>query len=114
LSDLLSEGQLFLTETSWAHIQAAQYLMQTFGIPHQYYVNKLCVFCFIQHWDRAWHNHVLGTDDGNTKWRQVLAMMRTDVIYALSPQAKGKIRCTNRWMQGRIVRTCALEYLASL
>jgi len=25
------------SETSWAHIQAAQYLMQHIGIPHRYY-----------------------------------------------------------------------------
>ena len=107
-------ADLVESETSWAHIQAAQYLMQTFGIPHQYYVDNLRVFRFIQNRDSVWRNHVLGTDDVNTQWRQVLALMHTDVIYALSPQAKGKIERPYRWMQDRIVRTCALEHLSSL
>jgi len=102
------------SETSWAHIQAAQYVMQQFGIPHRYYVDNLRVFRFIQHRDSVWKNMVLGTDDVNTQWRQVLALMNTDVIYALSPQAKGKIERPYRWLQERIVRTCALEHVETL
>jgi hypothetical protein len=56
----------------------------------------------------------LGSDDVNTQWRQVLALMNTGVVYALSPQAKGKIERPYRWMQDRIVRTCALEHVTSL
>ena len=44
-------------------------------------------------------------------------MMRrlgVDVIFALSPQAKGKIERPYRWMQDRIVRTCALEKITEL
>ncbi len=102
------------SETSWAHIQATQYLMQTFGIPNRYYVDNLRVFRFIQYRDSVWKNMVLGTDDVNTQWRQVLAIMKTNVIYALSPQAKGKIERPYRWLQDRIVRTCALEKISSL
>ena len=40
--------------------------------------------------------------------------MKTDVIYALSPQAKGKIERPYRWLQDRIVRTCALEQIATV
>jgi hypothetical protein len=42
--------------------------------------------------------------------------MRTlgvDVTYALSPQAKGKVERPYRWMQDRIVRTCALEHISA-
>ena len=102
------------SETSWAHIQAVQYLMQHFGIPYRYYVDNLRVFRFIQHRDSVWKNLVLGTDDVNTQWRQILALMNTDVIYALSPQAKGKIERPYRWLQERIVRTCALEHIETL
>ena len=102
------------SETSWTHIQAAQYLMQHFGVPNRYYVDNLRVFRFIQHRDSVWKNLVLGTDDVNTQWRQVLALMNTEVIYALSPQAKGKIERPYRWLQERIVRTCALEHVETL
>ena len=105
------------SETSWAHIQAVQYLMQHFGIPHRYYVDNLRVFRFVQHRDSVWKNMALGTDDVITQWRRVLALMNTNVVYvvyALSPQAKGKIERPYRWLQDRIVRTCAIEKIFSL
>lgn len=113
-SRMLLYADFVESETSWAHIHAAQCLMQSFGIPHQYYVDNLRVFRFVQHRDSVWKNMVLGTDDVMTQWRQVLALMNTGVVYALSPQAKGKIERPFRWMQDRIVRTCALERLSSL
>ncbi len=88
--------------------------MQHFGIPHRYYVDNLRVFRFIQHRDSVWKNMVLGTDDVITQWRRVLALMNTGVVYALSPQAKGKIERPFRWLQDRIVRTCALEKITTL
>jgi len=99
------------SETSWAQ---AQYRMQHFGVPHRYYVDNLRVFRFLQNRDSLWKNMVLGTDDVNTQWRQVLALMHTDVIYARSPQAKGKIERPYRWLQDRIVRACALEHITTL
>jgi len=113
-SRMLLYADFVETETSWAHIQAVQYLMQQFGIPHRYYVDNLRVFRFVQHRDSPWKKLVLGTDEVQTQWRQVLALMNTDVIYALSPQAKGKIERPYRWLQDRIVRTCALEHITSL
>ena len=113
-SRMLLYADFVETETSWAHIQAVQYLMQHFGIPHRYYVDNLRVFRFVQHRDSVWKNLVLGTDEVNTQWRQVLALMKTDVIYALSPQAKGKIERPYRWLQDRLVRTCALEHITTL
>ena len=113
-SRMLLYADFVETESSWTHIQAVQYLMQHFGIPHRYYVDNLRVFRFIQHRDSVWKNLVLGTDEVNTQWRQVLALMKADVLYALSPQAKGKIERPYRWLQDRIVRTCALEQIATL
>ena len=40
--------------------------------------------------------------------------MKTNVIYALSPQAKGKVERPYRWMQDRIVRSCALNKVNSI
>ncbi len=37
-----------------------------------------------------------------------------DVSYALSAQAKGKIERPYRWLQDRIVRTCAIERLTAI
>jgi hypothetical protein len=101
-------------ETSWAHIQAARHLMQSYGIPLSYYVDNLRVFRFVQQRDSFWRNHVLQTDEVDPQWRQVMRLMGVRVIYALSPQAKGKVERPYRWLQDRIVRTCALEKLVNL
>jgi transposase len=101
-------------ETSWAHIQAAQAVMKAYGLPLSYYVDNLRVFRFVQNRDSIWRKHVLQTDDIDPQWRQVMRLLRVNVTYALSPQAKGKVERPYRWLQDRIVRTCALEKLASL
>ena len=107
-------ADFFLQETAWAHIQAAQALMQTYGLPLQYYVDNLRVFRFVQGRDSNWRKHVLETDDVDPQWRQVLRLLGVEVIYALSAQAKGKIERPYRWLQDRIVRTCALEHLTAI
>jgi hypothetical protein len=101
-------------ENTWAHIQAAQAVMQTYGLPFRYYVDNLRVFRFVQHRDSVWRTHHLGTDEVDPQWKQVLQRLKVQVVYALSPQAKGKIERPYRWLQDRIVRTCALEKITSL
>jgi hypothetical protein len=107
-------ADFFPHETAWAHIQAAQTLMQTYGLPLQYYVDNLRVFRFVQGRDSHWRKHVLETDDVDPQWRQVMRLLGVDVLYALSAQAKGKIERPYRWLQDRIVRTCALEHITAL
>lgn len=113
-SRLLLYADFVLQETAWAHIQAAQSVMQTFGLPVQYYVDNLRVFRFIQNRDSLWRKQVVGTDEVDPQWRTCLRLLGVNVIYALSPQAKGKIERPYRWLQDRIVRTCALEHITSL
>ena len=88
--------------------------MQAFGLPLSYYVDNLRVFRFVQNRDAVWRKHILVTDDIDPQWRQVMRLMGVDVTYALSPQAKGKIERPYRWLQDRIVRTCALEKITAL
>lgn len=113
-SRLLLYADFVRQETAWAHIQAAQSVMQTFGLPVQYYVDNLRVFRFIQNRDSLWRKQVLGTDEVDPQWRTCLRLLGVNVIYALSPQAKGKIERPYRWLQDRIVRTCALEHITTL
>lgn len=88
--------------------------MQAYGLPLRYYVDNLRVFRFVQKRDSFWRNHVLTTDDVDPQWRQVMRTLGVDVIYALSPQAKGKVERTFRWMQDRIVRQSALDHLSTI
>jgi hypothetical protein len=113
-SRMLLFADLVSQETSWAHIQAAQALMQVYGVPLRYYVDNLRVFRFIQSRDSVWRKNVLETDDVITQWRQMMAVLKVDVSYALSPQAKGKVERPYRWLQDRLVRTCALDQLSSI
>ena len=43
-----------------------------------------------------------------------MRVLGVDVAYALSPQAKGKIERPYRWLQDRIVRTCAIEKITAI
>jgi transposase len=113
-SRLLLFADFVSKEGSWAHIQAAQRLMQGFGLPLRYYVDNLRVFRFVPERDSVWRKNVLETEDIVTQWRQVMTVLKVEVTYALSPQAKGKVERPYRWLQDRIVRTCALEKLSSL
>jgi len=103
-----------LSETTWAHIQAAQVLMQQHGVPFRYYVDCLRVFRFVRERDSLHYKTVVGTDDVDPQWRQVMRLMGVGVVYALSPQAKGKVERPYRWLQDRIVRTCARENITSI
>jgi hypothetical protein len=113
-SRLLLYADFVEQETSWAHILAAQAVMKAYGMPLSYYVDNLRVFRFVQNRDSLWRKHVLATDDIDPQWRQVMRLLGVEVTYALSPQAKGKIERPYRWLQDRIVRTCALENLTTL
>ena len=88
--------------------------MHTCGIPSRYYVDSLRVFRFVQGRDSFWRKHVLQTDEADPQWRQVMRILGVDVTYALSPQAKGKVERPYRWLQDRIVRTCAIEKLTTV
>jgi len=101
-------------ETTWAHIKAAESVMLAYGIPLRYYVDSLRVFRFVQGRDSVWRKHVLQTDEADPQWRQVMRSLGVDVVYALSPAAKGKVERPYRWLQDRIVRTCAIEKIGAI
>jgi len=107
-------ADFFPAETTWAHIQAAQAVIQSYGVPLCYYVDCLRVFRFVQGRDSFWRKHTLQTDDVDTQWGKVMRVLGVEVKYALSPQAKGKIERPYRWLQDRIVRTCALERIGAV
>jgi len=107
-------ADFFSGETSWAHIQAVQTLIQARGVPLRYYVDCLRVFRFVQGRDSFWRKHVLETDDVDTQWGKMMRLLGVKVIFALSPQAKGKVERPYRWLQDRIVRTCALERIGDV
>jgi hypothetical protein len=83
-------------------------------LPLRYYVDSLRVFRFVQGRDSFWRKHILETDDVDTQWGKMMRLLNVNVIYALSPQAKGKVERPYRWLQDRIVRTCIYEQISEM
>ncbi|OGC05941.1 hypothetical protein A3H38_03535 [candidate division WOR-1 bacterium RIFCSPLOWO2_02_FULL_46_20] len=107
-------AELVESESTWAHIEAAREVMTTNGIPLQYYVDSLRVFRFVCHGESIWVPQYHKTDEVNPQWKQCVEAAGAKAIYALSPQAKGKIERPYRWLQDRIVRTCAREKITTI
>ena len=113
-SRLLLYADFWGAESSWAHIRAAEDLTRKFGIPFRYYVDSLSVFRYVKTRDSVWRRHVALTDDVDPQRKKVMRVLGVEVVYALSPQAKGKVERPYRWLQDRIVRTCAREKLSTM
>lgn len=96
-------------ETSWTHICALEDVALTFGLAYSYYFDSHSIFRFVQGRDSFWRKHHKVTDDVNPQVKKILLDLGIKVRYALSPQAKGKVERPYRWLQDRIVRTCARE-----
>jgi hypothetical protein len=64
--------------------------------------------------DSIWREHRKVTDEVDTQWEQVLNDCGVKVIYALSPQAKGKVERPYGWLQDRLIRTCARENVTEI
>jgi hypothetical protein len=107
-------AKLLKKETSWAHIQALENLILTHGLPFSYYVDAHSIFRFVQGRDSFWRRHHTLTDETDPQWKQVLYDCNVKVIYALSPQAKGKIERPYQWLQDRLVRTCVRENVTDI
>ena len=101
-------------ETTWRHITALENVWLRHGFPFKYYVDSHSIFRFIEKRDSIWSNHHLKTDETDPQWKKIMRECRVQVTYALSPQAKGKIERPYRWLQDRIVRTCARENIRKI
>lgn len=115
-SRLLLFADLFLHETTWHHIEALSHVFTMYGVPLKYYVDQHSIFRYVKDRDakRPHHEYVKFTDDVDPQWKATLKRCGSDVIYALSPQAKGKIERPYRWIQDRLVRTAAKEKLTTI
>jgi hypothetical protein len=108
-SRYILHGDLFETESSWAHINAMQVIFLKWGCPHSFYVDSHSIFRFVRGRDTIHYKHHLETDDTDPQWKQVLEDCNVKVTYALSPQAKGKIERPYGWLQDRMIRNCMRE-----
>lgn len=102
-------AELWEKESSWAHIMGLQALIRVFGLPASFYVDNHAIFRFVERRDTI-HRKAKATEGTATvQWKEVLRSLNIKPIYALSPQAKGKIERSYRWIQDHLVRTCTRE-----
>jgi len=113
-SRLFLFAKLIEKETSWQHILALKEVFLTWGTPFSYYVASHSIFRFVQGRNSFWRRHYRLTDEVDTQWKMVINDCKVKPIYALSPQARGKIERPYRWQQDRVVRGCAREGIKTI
>ena len=96
-------------ETVWTHLQALETLVLTHGIPFSFYIDSHSIFRFVRGRDELHNMHNLITDDVDPQWKRAVKELGIKPIYALSPQAKGKIERPYQWLQDHLIRTCIRE-----
>ena len=102
------------TESTWDHIQALQSVVVKHGSPYSYYVDCHSIFRYVRGRDQRHHKFTKFTDDVDPQWKQVIGECKIKPIYALSPQAKGKIERPYQWLQDRVIRTCIRDNVKDL
>lgn len=96
-------------ESTLAHIEALQSVVTKYGVPLAYYTDCHSIFRYVKGRDQRHKVYEKFTDDIDPQWKQVTKECRIKPIYALSPQAKGKIERPYGWLQDHLVRTCIRE-----
>ena len=110
-SRLMLYAELVEKENVWAHVLALKSVFLRYGCPLKYYSDQHAIFRFVKDRDknRPFNVYTKFTDDIDTQWKKVLTECKVSAVYALSPQAKGKIERPYRWLQDRIVRQAAKD-----
>lgn len=115
-SRALLYADFWTRETTWYHILALQSVFLKYGLPFAYYADQHAIFRYVHDRDKnnPWHTYRKFTDDVDPQWKMVLKDCKVKAIYALSPQAKGKIERPYRWLQDHVVRTCVRNGITSI
>lgn len=108
-SRFMLHAQLVEQESTWPHIQALQSVVLKHGTPRAYYTDCHSIFRYIKGRDQRHMSFQKFTDDVDPQWKKVIKDCNIKPIYALSPQAKGKIERPYGWLQDHLVRTCIRE-----
>jgi hypothetical protein len=102
-------AKLVERESTIAHIEALQSVVTKHGVPLAYYTDCHSIFRYVKGRDQRHRIYEKFTDDVDPQWKQTVKECNIKPIYALSPQAKGKIERPYGWLQDHLVRTCIRE-----
>lgn len=97
--------QLLPQETLWAHLCVVRGTLEHVGCPQAYYVDQHSFFRYKAH-GSYWRRYRPRTDEGDVQFRRALQALGVGVIYAQSPQAKGKIEKRFDYFQRRLPQLC--------
>jgi hypothetical protein len=100
---------LVARETLWTHLTALQAVVTRWGFPYAYYVDCHSFFRYVKGRDTIPYDFHLTPQEYESHWKQILQECSIKPLYALSPQAKGKIERPYGWLQDHLIRTCIRE-----
>jgi hypothetical protein len=75
--------------------------------PLKYYVDNHSIFRYVE--KRKWRTFETTEQQALVQWKEVLKDSRVEVVYVLSPAAKGKVEQPYEWLQDHLVRTRVRE-----
>jgi hypothetical protein len=102
-------AKLIEQESSLDHIEALQSVVTKYGVPLAYYTDCHSIFRYVKGRDQRHKIYEKFTDDVDPQWKQVIKECNIKPVYALSPQAKGKIERPYGWLQDHLIRNCLRE-----
>ena len=97
--------RLIEKETSFHHLLTVETTIEEHGLPLSYYVDEHSIFRFVKH--KGIHvTYTVGEDEGKIQFKRALESLGIGVIYAHSPEAKGKIEKQFDYFQRRLPFLC--------
>src|SRR5207249_5418435 len=67
------------------------------------------IFRYVEKRDSVRRKFETTEEQALVQWKEVLKDLRVEVVYVLSPAAKGKGERPYEWLQDHLVRTCVRE-----
>jgi len=108
-SRYILEARFMEVETTNEHIKSLERVFTKHGLPASYYTDSHSIFRYVAGRDNLHYESHIDTDRAQTQWLQVLNDCRVKALYALSPQAKGKVERPYQWIQDHVVRSCVRD-----
>lgn len=98
-------GKLVEKENAFEHLSVARRAIENYGIPLSYYVDKHSLFKFVRY--GGIHNvQRIVDEEAHIQFRRALNSLGVGIIYANSPQAKGKVERPFAYIQARLPFEC--------
>jgi len=98
-------ARLVERESAWHHLQVARVTVEEVGRPLAYYVDNHSIFRYVGYTGRH-YRYRKGPDEGEQQFKRALQTLDIGLIYASSPEAKGKIEKRFDYFQRRLPFLC--------